>query len=215
MKWENAMKKYKKLNFNFYEFLCEKILNYFKNHLNLAIFEVEKLYLGIVIIILNISEMIIVFIIAFFMGIVKGIILFFIMFTALRLTAAGVHCKNSLSCIILTTIIYISSSYISINHPLSMHFNFIIIIISTLLLYKYSPADTENRPILGKDHRKKLKIQTTIIASILILINLLLLNKVLFNLTMFAFLFETLSILPCSYKFMKTNYNNYKKYELS
>jgi len=207
------MRKHIKSNFDFNKFLCEKTLNYFRDHLNLDQLEVEKLYLGIMVIGISISELIIVFIIAFFIGIIKGVILFTIMFAILRLTAAGVHCKSSLACIIFTSIIYIGSSYISIKCPLNMHLTFIISIISTLLLYKYSPADTENRPILGEEHRKKLKIQTTIIASILILINLLLLNKIVFNLTMFALLLEALSILPLSYKLMKTNYNNYEKYE--
>lgn len=207
------MMKYINLNFDVNKFLCEKILNYFKNNLNLNSLEIEKLYLGIMIIGLNISEMIIVFIISFFMGIIKCTILFSIMFVILRLTAAGVHCKTSLSCIMLTSIIYIGSSYISINYPLNMYLTFAISIISTLLLYKYAPADTANRPILGLDHRKKLKIKTTIIASILILINLLILNNIIFNLTMFALLFEAVSVLPCSYKLMKTSYNNYENYE--
>lgn len=209
------MIKYINSNFDFNGFLCKKILNYFKNHLNLSPLEVEKLYLGIMIIGLNISEMMIVFIIAFFMGIIKEVVLFSIMFIVLRLTAAGLHCKSSLGCIILTSIIYIGSSYISINYPLNMYLTFTISIISILFLYKYSPADTENRPILGSDHRKKLKILTTTIASILIFINLLLLNKILFNVTMFALLIETISVSPFSYKLMKTSYNNYEKYESS
>lgn len=208
------MRKYVKSNSDFYKLLYEKILNYFKNHLNLGPLEVEKLYLGIIVIALNISEMIIVFVLAFFIGIIKEVILFSIMFAALRLTAAGVHCKSTLGCILLTSIIYIGSSYIAIKYPLNMYLSFMISAISTVLLYKYSPADTKNRPILGEDHRRELKIKTTIIASILILINLLLLNKILFNLTMFALLIETLSVLPCSYKLMKVSYNNYEKYEL-
>lgn len=207
------MIKYINSNFDFYGFLCKKILNYFKKHLNLSELEVQKLYLGIMIIGLNISEMMIVFIIAFFVGIIKEVVLFSIMFVVLRLTAAGAHCKSSLGCIILTSIIYIGSSYTSINYPLNMYLTFAISIISALFLYRYSPADTENRPILGSDHRKKLKIQTTIIASILILINLLLLNRVLFNITMFALLIETVSVFPFSYRLMKLSYNNYEKYE--
>lgn len=200
------------LNFNFSEFICKKMLNYFKNCLNLKPLEIEKLYLGIMVVVLNISEMTIVLIIAFLLGIVAEVILFFIMFTALRLMAAGVHCKSTLGCIIITSITYIGSTYIAIKYPLNISVTFILSVICTVLLYKYAPADTENRPILEAENRKKLKIKTTIIASSLILINLLLLNKILFNLTMFALLLEMFSVLPCTYKLMKASYKNYEKY---
>ncbi|MBE6072354.1 MAG: hypothetical protein E7208_10385 [Clostridium butyricum] len=203
------------LNFNFFEFICKKILNYFKNYFNLKPLEVEKLYLGIMVVALNISEMMIVLIISFFLGIIKELIVFSIMFVALRLMSAGIHCKSALGCIVTTSITYIGSVYISIKYPLNTSIAFIVSIICTVLLYKYAPADTENRPILGAENRKKLKIKTTIIASSLILINLLLLNKILFNLTMFALLLEMFSVLPWTYKLMKSSYKNYKKYELN
>lgn len=199
---------------NFYEFISKKMLNYLSKYLKLKQLEYEKLFLGIMILTINILEFSIIFTISFFMGIIKEIIIFSIMFASLRCVAAGIHCKSSLMCIITTSISYIGSVYISINYSLNIYFNLIIIIICMTLLYKYAPADTENRPILGEEHRKKLKFITMIMATILIIINLLLLNKTLFNLTMFVFIIETISVLPCTYKFTKKSYNNYEKYNI-
>jgi accessory gene regulator B len=178
-------------NLNPCEFICIKIFNYLKKQSKLDSLELEKLYLGISVIAFNIFELLLVFIAAFFIGIIKEVLLFSIMFTPLRFTAAGVHCKSNLACIIITLTSYIGASYISVKYPLSIFFACIISVICTVILYKYSPADTESRPILGTEHRKKLKIQTTIIASILILINLLLLNKNIFSLTMFTLILES------------------------
>ncbi|MBW9145200.1 accessory gene regulator B family protein [Clostridium sp. CM027] len=203
-----------KLHFDFYEFITTKLLNYFKNNLNLKSSEIEKLYLGIIIILINIGKLLIIAIVAFFIGMIKEVLILFIMFAALRLTAAGIHLKSSLGCTSVSLITFIGSAYITVNYPLSISLTCIVSIICTVLLYKYSPADTENRPILKKEHRKKLKIKATVTALVFIFINLLLLNKALFNLTMFALLLQSLSILPCTYKLLKSNYNNYEKYEL-
>ncbi|MBW9159446.1 accessory gene regulator B family protein [Clostridium tagluense] len=203
-----------KLHFDFYEFITTKLFNYFKNHLNLNSSEMEKLYLGIIIIFLNILKLLFVAIVSFFIGMIKEVLILFIMFGTLRLTAAGIHLKSSLGCTIVSLIVFIGSAYLTIKYPLSIPLTCIVSIICTVLLYKYSPADTENRPILEKEHRKKLKIKATVTALILIFINLLLLNKALFNLTMFALLLQSFSILPCTYKLLKSSYNNYEKYEL-
>ncbi|WP_143318239.1 accessory gene regulator B family protein [Clostridium sp. HBUAS56017] len=201
-------------NFNPCNFICMRMFNYFKKKLNLDPLQLEKLYLGIMVIMFNVLEFVVVFVVAFYIGVIKEALLFFIMFASIRCTAAGVHCKNNLACMAITLTSYIGASYISVKYPINCSLACIICVICAVLLCKYSPADTEKRPILGAKHRKKLKIQTTIMSSILILINLLLLNKNIFNLTMFALILETLSVLPWSYKLFKASYNNYKKYEV-
>ncbi|MBX4267243.1 accessory gene regulator B family protein [Clostridium estertheticum] len=202
------------LHFDFYEFITTKLLNYFKNYLDLKSSEIEKLYLGIIIIMINVGKLLIIAIIAYFIGMIKEVLILFVMFGALRLTAAGIHLKSDLGCTVVSLIAFIGSAYITVKYPLSISLTCIISIICTVLLYKYSPADTENRPILKKEHRKKLKIKATVTALVFIVINLLLLNKVLFNLTMFALLLQSLSISPWTYKLLKSSYNNYEKYEV-
>lgn len=203
------------LNINPCNFICAKMFGHLKKQSNLDDIELEKLYLGIMVIVFNISELILVFITAFFVGILKEVLLLFIMFAALRITAAGLHFRSNLVCLITTITSYIGSAYISKNFPINISSACLVSFICGILLFKYAPADTEKRPILGEKHRKRLKILTTIIVLILVAINLILLNKVLFNLTMFSLIIEALSVLPCSYKLIKENYNNYKKYELA
>ncbi|MBZ9618555.1 accessory gene regulator B family protein [Clostridium estertheticum] len=203
-----------KLHFDFYEFITTKLLNYFKNYLDLKSSEIEKLYLGIIIILINVGKLLIIAIIAYFIGMIKEVLILFVMFGALRLTAAGIHLKSDLGCTVVSLIAFIGSAYITVKYPLSISLTCIISIICTVLLYKYSPADTESRPILEIEHRKKLKIKATGTALIFIVINLLLLNKALFNLTMFALLLQSLSISPWTYKLLKSSYNNYEKYEV-
>lgn len=201
------------LHFDFYEFITTKLLNYFKNHLILKSSEIEKLYLGLMVILINVFKLLFIAIVAFFIGLIKEVVILFVMFGALRLTASGIHLKSNFGCTIASLIAFIGSAYITVNYPLSLSLTCIISIICTVLLYKYSPADTENRPILGKEHRKKLKIKATVTALTFIFINLLLLNKSLFNLTMFTLILQSLSVLPCTYKLLKISYNNHEKYD--
>ena len=81
------------------------------------------------------------------------------------------------------------------------------------MLVKYSPADTENRPILGKENRERLKKETLIICICFLSFNLLLKSIKVINLTMYVMIFQTISILPYTYKLLKRGYKNYERYE--
>ena len=204
----------KKCNFAYIpENMSTKIINYFKINLNLSNEDIEKLSIGVTIILFNIFEAALVFISAFLLGIIKETILFSIIFIPLRMLAAGVHCKTGSACIITTLSFYIGSTLLSKYYPVINSYAFIIGIICTIALFKYAPADTQNRPILGQEQRKKLKIKTMLIASLILLINLLISNNILFNCSMYALLLETLSVLPLTYKAFGVKYNNYKSYE--
>lgn len=203
-----------KLHFDLSEIIGIKMFQYFDKNLDLGELEREKLYLGIMVILLNLSKLIIILLIASLLGLIKQVVIMSIELTILRLTAAGIHSKSNVMCTLISILIYVGGSYMAIEYPLKLHFVFLVTIICLFLLFMYSPADTDNRPILGEKNRKRLKSITTIVVAIFIIINLVLNNTELFNLTMICLISETVSILPCTYKLFNKSYNNYKKYEL-
>lgn len=207
------MKQIININLNLYNYLANKIIIFFEKKLELTCFEKEKLYFGILTLIINIVKTSLILCISFILGSLKEVTIIMLIFFILRLTAAGLHAKSSLVCTLTTLFVYVGGAYLSVNLPVNSIITFIICIILALLLYKYSPADTENRPLLDKKIRKKLKIKTLITSLLLLIINFIFWNNKLLNLTMLAMLFQTISILPLTYKLLKRSYNNYEKYE--
>ena len=201
------------LNFNLYEFLTEKIINRFEKHMDLTQVERDKLYYGVISVLMNIIKGIIILSIAIYFGIFKEILIMTVIVAMIRLTSAGLHAKSNLMCTLTTLITYIGGTLLSIHYPVEFNIAFMICIGLTILVFIYSPADTENRPIIGKEKRKKLKFQTLVMAIIILAVSLLILNTTIINLTMFAMLFQTISILPCTYKILKRSWANYEKYE--
>ena len=195
------------------ELIDTKLMLYFKNNLNLSSEDIENLSIGVTVIIFNIFEAFLVLICSVFLGIIKETIIFYIMFIMLRIFAAGVHCKTGHACIITTFILFIGASLLAKYYPLAISKVFIIVVASIGLLFKYAPADTENRPILGHDHRRKLKIKTVLSASLILFISLLSNDPLIFNCAMYALIIEVISVLPFTYKLLGVNYNNYRLYE--
>lgn len=206
------MRKFLNINFDIYDLITNKIISYFEKTLDFDEVEKEKLYLGIISILINVVKTSFICLIALFIGYLKETLFMIFLLFCLRSTAAGLHAKSNIMCTIISLLSYIGGSYLSINFPINTH-AFIICILLTVLLYKYSPADTSNRPILGSDLRKKLKIQSLFTAIILLIFNLLILNTKILNLTMYAMLCQVISISPLTYKLLKRSYNNYEKFE--
>lgn len=200
-------------NFNFYEFLTIKIISKFEKHLDLTDIEKDKLYYGVISLLINIIKTAFICLIAYLLGVLTEILVMTFIVGSLRLTAAGLHAKSSFMCTLTTLVAYIGGAFLSKHYPVSFHIAFFIIMISILILFKYAPADTENRPIIGKEKRKKLKVQTLITAVCLLIINLIVNSSWLINLTMVSMVSQTISILPVTYKILKRSWNNYEKFE--
>ena len=85
-------------------------------------------------------------------------------------------------------------------------------IINILLIYKWSPADTEKRPIVSKKRREIYKTLSTIIAITFSFISILISNQFISNCLLFSLILENLLISPITYKLFKLPYNNYITY---
>lgn len=207
------MKKILTIKLDLYEMITQVIIRYFETTLEFNELEREKLYLGILSIVINFTKMSIICLIALAIGLLRETLIVVVIFSSLRLTAAGLHAKSSFACTITSILAFIGGAYMSKQLMINeICFMFIVSII-VILLYKYSPADTENRPILDKKRRKTLRNQTLITSLLWISINLIIKDAVFMNLTLYAMTFELVSILPITYKLLKRSYKNYERYE--
>lgn len=201
-----------KINFKFdiYEYITIKIMSFFNNKLDLNKSSLEKLSLGALVILINIFKIALVLIVSLPLGILKETIVLVLLFGILRFFSLGIHAKSSIGCTIMTLFIYIFSSYFSHNYPLSISIAILLSLISLIIIFIYSPADTYNRPLTDSKKRKKLKIQSLILSILYLLLSIIVNNITFYNLIMYCLLFQSISVHPITYKIFKQPYSNYK-----
>ena len=171
----------------------------------------EKVLYGLEGIYLSFSKMIILNIIAFCLGIWKEFILSTILFNILRFPGFGFHAKNSITCLLISSILMIGVPYLLLNLTLSFTFKFVISIICISCFLLYAPADTEKRPLTNKKKRRIRKISATILAILYSIIILFTNNDTIVVLFLSGLIIETILIIPITYSFYGMPYRNYLK----
>lgn len=174
--------------------------------------DIEKITYGLQVIILNTFHSILLFVIAYFLGIFIYTLIAFVFFAILRLFASGVHANSTLTCCIVSSIFFFGNVYLSLNTPKNIVVISIVFLISLILILLYAPADTEERPLISKKLRKSLKIKSALVTVIFYIVTLLISNNVYANLITFSVLEEAFVITPFAYKLFNKKYANYKRF---
>lgn len=175
--------------------------------------KLEEIRYGLEGIYLTITKAIIIFSIALILGILKELLIFLLFFNIIRFTAFGIHAKNSIICLIYSSIIFLTlpiiSKYLFINKVIKI----VLFITITILIGLYAPSDTEKRPIISSKRRKVYKISSIIISITYLIISLTTKNNFISNSLLLSLLLESIMINPLTYKIYKQPYNNYKTYK--
>jgi len=190
--------------------LSTKCLEFIKDNTSTSQENLEKIDYGIQVIILNISKLILLFITAYLLGILKYTVIAFIVFAIIRTFASGVHANSSLQCIIINYILFLGNVYLSLNLSVNIIVRSILFTISILLILLYAPGDTEERPLVSKKLRRDLKIKSLVITILFYITILLIESNVYANIITYSILEEALVITPSFYKLFGKTTNNYK-----
>jgi accessory gene regulator B len=190
--------------------LSDKCLNFIKSNTTIPETDLEKIYYGLQVIMMDMSKTIILFTTGYLLGILKYMFIAFIAFTILRSFASGVHANSTLQCIIVNYILFLGNVYLSLNFSINIIVQSIIFIISLILVFLYAPGDTEERPLVSKKLRRRLKIKSLAIVISFYIIILLIKNNIYTNLITYSVLEESLVITPIVYKLFGKKTNNYK-----
>lgn len=84
-------------------------------------------------------------------------------------------------------------------------------IFSLIMIYKYAPADTENVPIISKKERKRNKILSYIIVTVMLISGCVIKDNAISNIILIGTLLQTLSITRVAYKLTNSKYG-YEEY---
>lgn len=177
--------------------------------------KIEEIMYGIEGIYLTITKTIIIFTLALILGIFKELILLLIAFNFIRLFAFGMHANKSWICLIFSSGLFISTSFLIKTVSLPNNIIYILYLIILIIMILFSPADTVKRPLIKKKKRIIFKILSIVVTIIYFIITLLIKDKLLINSMLFGLLVECILILPITYRIFKMPYKNYIKYGLN
>ena len=193
--------------------IMNKIMNFIQEYSpNHSDEQLEIIEYGLEAIYITITKTLIIFMIAYFLGILKEMVLFLPFYIIIRLFAFGFHAKDSIQCLLVSSTIFLGTTYLCKFITIPIFIKTILCIINILLIYKWAPADTEKRPIISKKRRMIYKTLSTVIAIIFSFISILITNQYMSNCLIISVSIECLMISPYIYKLFKLPYDNYKNY---
>ena len=189
--------------------IINKLMNYIKKNGNYSNKELMEIEYGLTGIYLTLSKIIIISIIAYFLGIFKEMFIFMIFFNIIRTTAYGLHATKSWICLLSSTLIFIGIPLVCKFIYLNIIIKLILGIISIIFIYKNAPADTKKRPIVNMNRRYILNTLSIAISMIYIIVSFIMQNSYISNCLIFSILLEDFLISPIIYKIFNLSYNNY------
>ena len=174
--------------------------------------QLEVIAYGLETIYLTVTKLIILFGIAYLLGIVKEFIFLLISYNIIRSQAFGIHATKSIYCLISSLILFIGGSLICKFFILPFWFCILTSLVGDICLLLYAPADTYKRPLINKKKRLRWKILSVLGGIIYTVLIIVYKNNILINYLCIGMIEAVLMILPISYKIFNLPYNNYKAY---
>lgn len=185
--------------------LITKNKQYTKDEIDIIKYGLETIYL-------TVTKMIVIFLLAYILGIIKEVFILLITYNIIRSQAFGLHASKSIYCLISSLVFFIGGAYLCKYIIIKKWLIITLSLICNILLFIYAPADTHKRPLINKKKRKRFKLLSTILGIIYTIIIIIFIDYPMINFLLIGMIEAVLMILPISYKIFKLPYNNYKTY---
>ena len=177
--------------------------------------KLEEIRYGLESIYLTYTKIFVIFVLAYFLGIIKETLLLLLTYNIIRTFAFGIHATKSIYCLITSLMLFIGGVYIVKYMSLNIYVKTIISIMLLICIYKYAPADTYKRPLINERKRKKYKVISTILGIAYVILIIILNNNIISNYLLIGMLESVIMIHPFIYKIFNLPFDNYKKYKLN
>lgn len=175
--------------------------------------DIEKLEYGLEGIYLTLTKLIIMFITATLLGIVKEFIALLILFNIIRYTGFGFHAEKSYHCLILSSICFLLIPLFFISLTLTKEIYIVICLVCVISYLLFAPADTVKRPLPNKKKRIIRKALTVTIGIIYSILSIIYFNHWISAILISSMIIQAIFINPLIYKLLGQPYNNYKNYK--
>lgn len=177
--------------------------------------KLEEIRYGLESIYLTYTKIFLIFVLAYFLGIIKETLLLLVTYNIIRTFAFGIHATKSIYCLITSLMLFIGGVYVVKYMSLNIYVKAIISIILLICIYKYAPADTYKRPLINERKRKKYKAISTILGIAYVILIIIFNNYIISNYLLIGMLETVIMIHPIVYKIFNLPFDNYKKYKLN
>ena len=168
-------------------------------------YDKELLRYGIEVIYLNITKILVIIIIAYFIGYVAEVLLFLILFNNLRLFGFGVHALKSRDCWLASIFCFLIVPIVSSNLVFNLQVKVILCIISFILFMLYAPAETIKRSI-SSNKKTAYKFLLLLIAVIYIFLCFSDIEQHIKSIIVSSLCLESFLITPIAYKLFAVPY---------
>ena len=160
----------------------------------------------------EIPKIIALFIIGFLLQIGWYSLLIYFLLAPYRSSTGGFHLRTHWGCMLSSIVLYIVPILMAKYIPISQEYIIyvmtgIIGILSSIFIFKYAPADTENIPILSKQKRKTKRIKSYISLGILLTIIVFVPDKIVSYMLLYGMFLQDLTLTPIAYKLTKNKYS--------
>lgn len=195
--------------------MVDKICDYLTNKIRNSMPEVdderaEIINYGIHLLVGEIPKTFIFIAISAILGILKEFFITMLVIFPYRTVSGGFHLKTHLGCIVVTSLMYCGTAYISQFQLFSNNIKFILIpfiwIFGMTMCKLYAPADTENVPILRKKDRKIKQILSYVILTITLIIGIFINDYVISNIIILGMFAQSITITRFAYKLTNNRY---------
>lgn len=194
------------------KYLVKISINYIKKYKDYSNEKLEIILYGLEGLYSTLTKFIATTLLAIVLNITKEYFYFMAFYFFIRIFAGGFHAKNNLECWITSTISFTLIPYLIKILTLNNLTLISLITISLFCFLMYAPADTQNKPMIRANIRKKNKILTILTCFIYITLLFTINNRVLINAIAFSLIYQSILIVPITYKIFKIPYMNYKNY---
>ena len=194
--------------------ICEKINVKIKKEMpDIDDERIEIIDYGLKMIIGEVPKLIIMLLIAYFLGVLPLTILSYIILLPYAIFADGAHAKSHIGCIIATPTIYCGGVILSQNLFQEMNLEKYLLtlavwIFGMAMCIIYAPADTESVPILRKKERKFKKIMACVTLTISLIVSVFLNNIVISNILVFGCLIRSIMMTRPMYIVFNNKYGH-------
>ncbi|MBP1999494.1 accessory gene regulator B [Paenibacillus shirakamiensis] len=99
-------------------------------------------------------------------GTIPEMLMILVAFPGLRMVSGGIHLKSGMKCVLITTAAFVILSLLTFSYSVVVVLN----ILNIILVFLFAPSDIEKQSRIKSRHYPKLKLASTLIVAINLLI---------------------------------------------
>ena len=175
--------------------------------------ELKKMAYGMEVMLINISKLVIIYLLSWALGLLVQSLIVHVAYVLIKRYSFGLHALNSTVCTVVSCCLFVFIPWLLYGVEvgnLAVAGVFAVII---FCLWRYAPADTEARPLVGAKIRARNKKKAVIFGVVLMTAALLVPSDSIKFLILLGAAYQAVSILPLTYKILKRSERNYEAYE--